>query len=122
HAIVGDFEAGFQYRAMLGRILVENGVGIVNVNQDFAAVSVGRELRQQAVGPGKRGVADFAGGFAAAAGAAEVVVGPESAVDQNHIGRHGQFLPFRVVAGERGSEEHFFAFGLEEKADRRVIG
>src|ERR1700753_618479 len=37
HAVVGDFEAGIDDGAMFGSALVEDRVGVVDVNQDAAA-------------------------------------------------------------------------------------
>ena len=38
HAIVSDFEAGIQDGAMFGTVFVEDGIGVVDVDQDAAAL------------------------------------------------------------------------------------
>src|SRR5215831_4180915 len=107
---------------MFGGVLVENGIGIVDVDENFAAVGVAGELGQQAVVAGERKVAHFARSFAGAAGAAEFIVGPEGAVHEGDVGGGSELLPFRAVAGERGSDEDFFAGGLKEKTDGSLLG
>ena len=62
HAIVGDFEAGIQHDAVLGAFFVKDGVGVVDVNQDFAAFGVRRNLLQEAAGAGERLVVAGGGG------------------------------------------------------------
>ena len=48
HAIVGDFEAGIQYLAMFVAVFVEDGVGVVHVDQDAAALGALWKLLQEA--------------------------------------------------------------------------
>ena len=47
HAIVGDFEAGIQDGAMLGGALVEDRVGVIDVDQDAAAMRIAGEEFEQ---------------------------------------------------------------------------
>src|SRR5215469_668985 len=67
-------------------------------------------------------MADFAGRLGGAAGLAEFVVRPEGAVEEDDVGRGSQFLPFRVAASERRSDEDLLTAALEQKTDGRVFG
>ena len=107
---------------MFGRGFVEDGIGVVDVEEDFAAAGVGGELREKAIRTGKRDVANLRRGFFAAAGLLQFVVGPEGAVDQNDIGGSGDLRPFRATAGERRSDEDFFAGLFEEQTDGGFVG
>ena len=65
---------------------------------------------------------DVSRGFLAAAGVAKLIVGPEGAVDQDHVGGSGDFHPFGTVAGKISSHEQLFAILLEEKSQAGVVG
>src|SRR5215472_1813087 len=105
HAIVGDFEARIQHDAMFGAFFVKDGVGVVDVNQDFAAFSFGRKLFEQTAGPGERQVADLSRRLLASARAHQLVVAPESTIDERNVrGFRGGF-PYCRMSGNRGSEE-----------------
>jgi len=107
---------------MLGRIFVEDGIGVVDVDENFSGRGIGGELGQEAVGSGKREVAHFACGFLAAAGAEEFVVGPESAVEEGDGAGGGGFEPFAGNFGERRSEEKRLAGLLEAESDDGLLG
>ena len=76
------------------------------MDKDAASAGVARELFEQAVGAGEGQMADFAGGFLAAAGAAEFVVAPESAVDQDNVRVDDLLVPFGIVAGEGRGDDY----------------
>lgn len=107
---------------MLGARFVEDGVRVVDVEEDLAADGVGGELGEQTVGAGEREMAEPASGFVAAPGGAEFVVGPEGAVDQNGVGTRGELGPFAGAAGQSWSDENLFAVLFEEKSGGRLIG
>ena len=117
HAIVGDFKAGIQHGAMFGAVLIEDGVGVIDVDQNAAAAGVAGELLEQARCTGERKMADVASGFVAAAGAAELVVAPKGAIDKNDVGGCGELDPFGVAAGQRRRDEEALAAMLEVEAD-----
>src|SRR5579872_4307869 len=83
HAIVGDFEAGIYDGAVFGRAVVEDGICVVDVNQDAAGAGVGWEECEQAVFAGEWEMAHVAGFLFAAAGFDEFVVAPEGAIEES---------------------------------------
>ena len=83
HAIVGDFEAGIDDLAMFGTAFVEDGIGVVDVEQDAAAAGVAREEFKQSVFAGEREMSHLARFLFAAAGLDEFVVAPEGAVEES---------------------------------------
>src|SRR5437762_10226378 len=102
---------------MFGGIFVEDGIGVVDVDEDFAGGGVGRELGEEAVASGEREMAHFSGGFLTAAGGDEFVVGPEGAVKEGHRAGGGGFEPFTGNFGERRGEEERFAGLFETESD-----
>src|SRR5689334_21713698 len=89
HAIVGDFEAGIQHGAVLGAFFVKDGIRVVDVNQDFAALCFRGELLEQALRARERQMADFARRFFAAARAHQFIVAPERAIYESRVGGFG---------------------------------
>jgi hypothetical protein len=79
---------------MFVAVFIEYRIGVVDVNQDFAALGVGGKLRQQTVASGKRQMAHFARGFVAAPGLNEFVVRPERAVEKRDAAGSGGFERF----------------------------
>ena len=106
---------------MLGTLFVEDGVGVVDVNQDSAGLGARRELREQAIRTGERKMADFARGFFAAARSNKFVVGPKRAVEESHIRGSGMLRPLGAAAGEGRSDEERFAILLEGESDAGVV-
>jgi len=86
------------------------------------ARAVGGELGQQTVRARQREVAEFAGGFGAAAAEEEFVVRPEGPVDEGGVGARSDFGPFAGTSGHTGRDENLLAVLFEEKSDRRLIG
>src|SRR5262249_60354744 len=101
---------------------IQYGVGVVDVQEDFAATCAFRKLFKQAAGAGERKMADLSRGFLATARATEFVVGPECAVDEDNIGRSSRLGPFGIAAGERGGDEELLTALLEEGADGGIVG
>ena len=85
---------------MLGAVFIEDGIGAVDVDEDFAAESFFWILIQQTAGPGDGKVSDLASGFFAATGLDEFVVTPKSAINQNEVAGFHPGFPFAIVAGE----------------------
>lgn len=107
---------------MLGTCFVENRIGVVDVDEDFAADGISWELGQQAVRTGEREMAEFSSGFGGAAGRKEFVVRPEGAVDENGVRARGKFDPLARAARQAGSDEDLFVVLFEEKSDSRFVG
>src|SRR5260370_14793139 len=101
---------------MLGVDALEDGIGVVDLKQHVSAQRAFRELLEEAVGMGQRQMADFSSCFFAAAGVDQLVVAPESAIDQNEVAGGGRFGPFGVAAGQGRRDEDAFSFLLEDKA------
>src|SRR4029450_7175506 len=74
--------------------LIEDGIGVVDVDEDFAALRVAWELGEQAIAAGKWKVAHFTGSFMTAASLDQLVVRPESGVEECNIGGCCGFDPF----------------------------
>src|ERR1700739_2891676 len=106
---------------MFGRILVEDRIRVVDVDEDFAARCVGGELREQAVGAGEREVSDFKGGPVGSASAGKFFVGPKCSVNQSDISGGSDFLPCVVFAGKGSGNEDFFAILLEQETERGIL-
>ena len=70
---------------MFFAVLIEDGIGVVDVDQNFAALGIFGKLRKQAVASRKGKMAHFAGSFLAAANFDEFIVGPESAVQERDV-------------------------------------
>src|SRR5258708_7292466 len=122
HAIVGDFEAGIQHDTVLRAFFVKDGIGVVDVNQDFAPFGVGRKLLEEAAGTGERQVADFASGFSAAARAHQFIVAPEGAVDENDVSSFRGGLPQSRRSGNRWRKEEALVALFHDEADRGFVG
>src|SRR4249920_1151009 len=99
---------------MFGGVFVEDGVSVVDVEQDFPTASVGRELREKAIRTRERDMTNFGSGFLAAASLLHFVAGPEGAVDQNEISGSGGLWPFGASARKGRSDEDFFSGLFEE--------
>src|SRR5215472_7119428 len=121
HAIVGDFEAGIQHDAMFGAFFVKDGIRIVDVNQNFAALGFGGKLFEQAVRARERQVADLARGFLGATGAHQFVVAPERSVKESRVSRLGCRLPHRRRTRKRRSKEETFFALLHDETDRGIL-
>src|SRR5262245_40537074 len=106
---------------MFGGILVEDGIGVVDVNEDLARGGIGRELREKAVASGERDVTHFAGGFVASTGREEFVVGPEGAVEQDHAAGSGGFEPFAGDIGKARCEEERFGALFEAESNDGLL-
>src|SRR5262245_25467694 len=102
---------------MLGGIFVEDGIGVVDVDEDSARGGVGGELGEEAVASGERDVAHFAGSFVAAAGGEEFIVGPEGGVEESDAAGGGCFEPFAGDVGKRWREEERFGALFEAESD-----
>src|ERR1700719_541878 len=70
---------------MLRAVLVENRIGIVDMDQNFASLDVLGVLLQHSARSGERHVTDLASGLLAAAGFNQFVVAPESSVDKGRV-------------------------------------
>lgn len=116
-AVSGDFKAGVADGAMFGGVFVEDGIGVVDVNEDFAGVGVGGELSEQAVASGEGDVAHFAGGFVSAAGFEEFIIGPECSVKKGNVAGSRGLKPLAGDFGDGRSEEEGFTALLEAKRD-----
>src|SRR4029077_19027913 len=121
HSIVGDFETGIQYGAMFGALLVKDGIGVVDVDKDFAAFGVGGKLLEEPGGALEGKMADFASGFFAAAGVDEFVVGPEGAVDEDDVSGGCGFGPFGGMRGKGRGDEELLIGLFERESDGGVV-
>ncbi len=119
---IGDFEAGIDDGAMFGSALVEDRIGVVDVNQDAAALRIAREEFEQAVFAGEREMAHVARFLFAAAGLDEFVVAPEGAVEESDAAGGGGFGPVLIAAGDRWRDEDAFSFAFENEADVGFVG
>src|SRR5215471_7535499 len=122
HAVRGDFEAGVADGAMLVGSLIEDRIGVVDVYENLARGGVARKLCEQAVASGEREVAHFTGGFLAAAGREEFVIGPEGAVEEGDVAGGGRFEPLARDVGKRGSEKEGLGALFETERDDRFFG
>src|SRR3981081_3096279 len=102
---------------MFGAVFVEDRVGGVDVDENFAAFRASRELLQKAVWTRQRQMTDFTGGLLAAARLNQLIVAPESAVDEDEVTRSGGFGPFGIAPGKRGGQEDALSFLLENEAN-----
>jgi len=102
---------------MFGGIFVEDGIGVVDVDEDLACGGVSRELGEESVASGEGDVAHFPGGLVAAARAEEFVVGPEGAVEERDAAGSGGLAPFAGDIGKRGGEEERFGALFETERD-----
>jgi len=119
HAIRGYLKTGFAHGTMFGGVSVEDGIGVVDVDEDFTGSGVGRELREQAVASGKGNMAHFASRFVSASGFQDLIVGPKSSVEKCDVARRGGFKPFAGDFRQRWAEEEGLAALLEAKRDDR---
>src|SRR5262249_24965244 len=67
-------------------------------------------------------MAHFTGGFLAAAGREEFVIGPESAVEEGDVAGSGRFDPLAREVGKRGSQKERLGAWLETERDDRFFG
>src|SRR5262249_62182482 len=100
---------------------IQYGVGVVDVQEDFAATCAFRKLFKQAAGAGERKMADLSRGFLATARATGFVVGPECAVDEDNIGRSSRVGPLGIAAGECGGDEGLLTGLLAAEAGRGIV-
>src|ERR1700689_4485419 len=86
HAVVGDFDAGRSELRALGPGLIEDWIGVVDVDQDAArALRQSRELLGHAAGAALRQVPQIAGTLVRHADADHLIVTPEGTVHQHAI-------------------------------------
>src|SRR5258708_37255236 len=76
-------------------VLIQNGIGVVNVYENFATFGIVGELRQQAVASRERKMAHFASRLLAAPDFSQFIVGPESTVQECDITGRSGFQAFR---------------------------
>jgi hypothetical protein len=91
HSIIGNLEASFSRQPMLLTVFIEDGIGVVDVDENFAAFGIAWELREQAVASGERKMTHFAGGSLAASNRNEFVIRPKSSVQESDIAGSGGF-------------------------------
>src|ERR1700684_1232664 len=70
---------------MLRAVFVEDRIGIVDMDQNFASLDVLGVLLQHSAGSREGHVTDLASGLLAASGFDELVVAPESSVDKGRV-------------------------------------
>src|ERR1700693_3024529 len=70
---------------MLWAVLVEDGIGIVDMDENFAPLDVLGVLLEHSARAGEGNVADLASGLFAAPGLNEFVVAPERSVDKGCV-------------------------------------
>src|SRR3984957_8048070 len=101
HAIVGDLDAGGAELRALGPGLIEDRIGVVDVDQD-AARTLGQacELLGHAAGAALRQVPQIAGTLVRHADADHLIVTPEGTVHQNAIAGVENPLDRRRDAGK----------------------
>src|SRR6266481_5497032 len=76
-------------------VLIEDGIGVVDVNENFATFGVFGELSKQAITSRQGKMAHFASGLLATTDFNQLIVGPEGAVEESNIARCGDFQAFR---------------------------
>src|SRR5260370_6360692 len=76
-------------------VLIKDGIGVVNVHENFATFRIVGELRQQAVSSRERKMAHFASRLLAAPDFSQFIVGPESTVQESDITGRSGFQAFR---------------------------
>src|SRR3984957_12826067 len=104
HAIVGDLDAGGGELRALGSSLIEDGIGVVDVDQDAArTLRQARELLGHAAGAALRQVPEVAGTLVRHADADHLIVTPEGTVHQNPIAGVENLFNGRRDAGKAGA-------------------
>src|SRR6266404_1509611 len=78
-------------------VLIKDGICIVDVDENFAALRVFGKLHEQAVASRKGKMAHFAGSFLAAANFDEFIVGPKGAVQERNVAGGCDFHAFRTT-------------------------
>ncbi|MPN64928.1 hypothetical protein SDC9_212707 [bioreactor metagenome] len=121
-AILGYLDAAPGQFGPLRRGFVEDGIGVVDVDENLAHVP-GQSVQpvHHAAGAVLRQVADVTGGLARQAGGNHLVVGPESAVDHHAIGFRHAGEDFRRAGAEAGGVEEPGAALLVGDGDADVV-
>src|SRR5258705_11677020 len=83
-------------------VFIEDGIGVGDVDQNFAALRVFGKLREQAVASRKGKMAHFAGSFLAAANFDEFIVRPESTVQKRNVAGSRSFHAFCRALCQKG--------------------
>src|SRR5258708_2465258 len=76
-------------------VLIKDGIGVVNVHENFATFGIVGELRQQAGTSRQRKMTHVAGSFLTAPDFDQLIVGAEGAVQESNMARCGDFQAFR---------------------------
>src|SRR5258708_2861358 len=93
-------------------VLIKDGIGVVNVHENFATFGIAGELRQQAVASRERKMAHFASSLLAAPDFSQFIAGPESTVQESDINGLSCFQAFSgtFCQGRRVARKLFWVF------------
>src|SRR5262245_19195262 len=106
---------------MLGALFIQNGIGVVDVDQDAATPRIAWELLQEAARSRKRQMTHFVRRFVDATCGPELVVAPEGAIDEDDVASGGMFGPFWITPRQGRSNEQTLAALLEDQSQRRFV-
>src|SRR6202022_4370633 len=114
---------------MLRAVFVEDRIGIVDMDQNFASLDVLGVLLEHSAGSGERHVTDLASGLLAAPGFNQFIIAPESSVDKGRVaifdpGTPGTCVPVsRFCASQNcGSIKYFLVAFMNHECCRRFFG
>lgn len=85
HSIKRHLDSFVLQNFSLGRIFVENGIGVVNMNQDFARLVHGLQYFDHTARAGLWQMTDVSGFLIVKPDCLHLVIQPESAIDQQAI-------------------------------------
>src|SRR5580658_8787065 len=122
HSVMSDFPPRLTHGAVFRALLIENRVGVVQMDQNAADILSDSHAFQKTVRSGQGQVAHLASGLSAAEDADELIVRPERAIQKAEIAL-GRTMPkcLSALRQTRGIEESLFVLHQLESNHRLVL-